>query len=77
MKHAACYSHQLEEHSGHLKFLIHPVSEWQYLALMNHAAKMYRAIKEIYRLKRGDVDLNKIIQSLVKEIVQIEVSGKK
>ena len=28
-------------------------------------------------IKEGDVALNKIIQSLVKEIVQLEVSGKK
>ena len=47
MKHAAGYSLQLEEHSEQLKFLIHPVSEWQYIALMNHAAKMYRQLRDL------------------------------
>ena len=47
MKHAAGYSLQLEEHSEQLKFHIHPVSEWQYIALMNHAAKMYRQLRDL------------------------------
>ena len=47
MKHAAGYSLLLKEHSEQLKFQIHPVSEWQYIALMNHAAKMYRQLRDL------------------------------
>ena len=47
MKHAAGNSYQLEEHSDQQISLSQPVSVWQYVSLMNHAAKMYQQIRDL------------------------------
>ena len=47
MKHAAGNSYQVEEHSERQKSLSQPVSEWQYVSLMNHAAKMYQQLRDL------------------------------